>query len=248
MKRLFAVAIALLSVSCAPAQVLHPDDGVVRYSAFPPTTVEVQEPGQNGFSITPSGVQGMIEIKDVDAESLAPAQAKFDERVAAGDTDIWFRINSFGGSIFDGMDFIQHIGDAKVASGKVHVTCVVDTKAMSMGFVFLETFCDSRYMTKRSLLLAHNGSTEVKGTVEQILSEVEFLKALNESLATTISDRLGMPVDEYKARVAGKDWTMSWEEAMRVNAVDSTINPDRLPPLFKLEAKKLTLGDLLKGL
>lgn len=238
MKRFLAVAAALSFVACASGRTAVADRDVVSYSVYPPTTVVVEKVAK----ATEPG--GMIEIGDVSKSDLAPVQAKFDERVTAGDKEVWFRIDSFGGSIFAGNDFIQHIEDAKRAKG-LKVVCVVDTKAYSMGFVFLQTFCDQRLMTKMATLLAHSGSTQVSGTVEQILSEVGFMLALNESMAATIAERLGMPVEDYKARIAGKDWTMAHAEAMAVNAIDGTISTSKLPPVYVLEKSKPDLRSLL---
>jgi ATP-dependent protease ClpP protease subunit len=190
---------------------------------------------------------GMIEIGDVTEDDLAPARAKFDERVAAGDKVVTFRLNSFGGSVFDGMDFIQYVENAKKVNG-VHVQCVVDSKAMSMGFAFLQSFCDERLMTKRSLLLAHNSSTRAQGTAEEIENQVKFSRALDAALAEVCAKRLKMPVAEYKAKIAHSDWTMAWEEALQVGAVDGTVDEATLPPLFPLAAKEENPFKKLLGL
>lgn len=176
---------------------------------------------------------GMIEIKDVDEASLIPVTKKFDELVAQGDKTIMFRINSFGGSIFGGLDFIQHIEEAK-KQNRIFVYCVVDTKAMSMGFAFLQSFCDERLMTKRSVLLAHNGSTMARGNSDQIEEARQMILALSEALAEQCAARLKISVKEYKAKIEKNAWTMAWEEALKVGAIDGTIDPMLLPPLHEL--------------
>jgi ATP-dependent protease ClpP protease subunit len=178
---------------------------------------------------------GMIDVLDVASSDLAPAQKKFDELVAGGDKVVMFRINSFGGSVFEGMQFIQHVEDAKRANG-VHVMCVVDFKAMSMGFAFMQSFCDDRLMTKRSVLLAHNSSSGVKGNAIEQEEQLQISRALDAALAEVCAARLKMSVADYKAKIAFHAWTMAWEEAMAAGAVDNTIDQSMLPAPYKLDA------------
>ncbi len=175
-----------------------------------------------------------LNIEDVTKDDLAPVQKKFDELVAAGATEITFRINSFGGDVFAGMSFVQHVEQAK----KVHalrIRCIVDHTAYSMGFVFLQSFCDDRLMTKRSTLLAHNASGGVRGNANDMEQSAEFLRALDFSLAETCAARLNMTVDEYRAKVAIKDWTFAWPEALKVGAIDGIIDVKDVPPVYELE-------------
>jgi len=176
---------------------------------------------------------GMIRIGDVEPETLAGVQELFDMRVRAGDRNILFRIDSFGGSIFDGLDFMQHVEDAKKRNN-ITVTCVVDTHAMSMGFVFLQDFCDTRLMTKRSVLLAHNGSARAAGTSEEMKRTAKFLEEISNALSEVCAARLNISVAEYKAKIQHADWVFGWEEALAVGAVDGVVNVSDLPPDFSL--------------
>jgi ATP-dependent protease ClpP protease subunit len=231
-------AAVLFLVGCTPAVASRS----VRHSADSSTT----EPSGFIASLEPSteAPGWLINIGTVGDADLAPVLKKFDERVAAGDKEIFFRINSFGGSVFDGMDFIMHVEDAKRTSG-VHVKCVSDVKSMSMGFAFLQSFCDERLMTKRSILLAHNSSSEARGTVEQIENQLRLSHAINESLATVCAARLKIPLADYKAKIAHGDWPMNWEEAIQVGAVDGTVDPAGLPPVYKLVATEDPISRLL---
>lgn len=189
------------------------------------------------FSITdPFIAKGLIEVSDIGGDELTPVLKKFDERVTAGDLEIMFRLDSYGGSIFAGLDFIQHVEDATRNKG-ILVTCVVDTKAYSMAFVILQSgACTSRLMTERSTLLAHNGRTTVKGTAVDIESEAKFLRALDESMASLVVKRMGtLSLSDYRYKVEGKDWTMASTEALEVNAVDDVVDPELLPDAFALD-------------
>jgi ATP-dependent protease ClpP protease subunit len=187
---------------------------------------------------------GMIEIRDINSADLYGPKTKMDELVKAGEKTLMFQINSYGGSIFQGWDFIQAVEQHK-KKAKVKVVCAVDVKAYSMGFAFLQSFCDERLMTKRSTLLAHNGSTQVSGTSEDLENELQFMRALDIALAATCAKRLHMTPEEYAAKTKGKDWTMSWEEALKAGAVDGTVDEDDLPPLYDLP-KQSTFNFLLK--
>jgi ATP-dependent protease ClpP protease subunit len=173
----------------------------------------------------------VIEFGDVDDLNMGRAMRQFDRKVAQGERHIWFRVNSFGGSIFTGLDVIQHIELYKKLYA-VDVTCVVDTKAMSMGAVFLESACDKRLMTKRSVLLFHNGSTGAEGTVEQIKEEAQILEALNYAMAEMSAARMNITVEQYREKIAKGAWTMGWKEALDVGAIDGTIEPADIPAVM----------------
>jgi ATP-dependent protease ClpP protease subunit len=182
-----------------------------------------------------------IDITDFDSTHIGPEQSKFDERVAAGDKEIIFRINSFGGSIFDGNDFIQHIEDAKKEHG-IHTVCMVDTKAMSMGFVFLQSgACDQREMTDRSVLLAHNGSTAVQGNIVSVENDLAMIKAVSKSMGIMCAKRLGLPYEEYEKHVAdGHEWTVASDDALTNHMVDKVISERDVPAPYKLDPLKRT--------
>ncbi len=177
---------------------------------------------------------GMIEIGDFSVEDLAPVQAKFDELVSGGAKVVVFRINSYGGSVRAGLDFIQAVDEARKRG--VRTECVVDYKAMSMGFVFLQAACDVRIMTTRSILLAHSASSDFdRGTAVEIANELAYLQALDRAMSELSAARLFISVEEYRAKTTGRDWTMTWEEALDVGAIDRVVDPMSLPPLYSLQ-------------
>lgn len=185
----------------------------------------------------------MLDVTDISDEGLAPVLEKATELVDKGADRVLLRINTYGGSIFAGMDFILAMEAFKKQG--VTIQCVVDSKAMSMGFVILQGLCDERLITKRSTLLSHNGSTSTRGTVEQVIEDAQFLAALNESMASVCAERLGMDLAAYKAKIADGAWTMAWQEAMDVNAVDDVVDPKELPPLYDLPEAEIDILKLL---
>lgn len=231
-----AIGVSILGCNCAsPGSQARAQARAGRLNMAPIDVVGDPGPGH------------VIEVEDIDADGLKPARRMFDQRVRAGDRDLWFRLDSYGGNVLDGNDFIQHVGDAKKAHG-LQVHCVVDTKAYSMAFVFLQSFCDERLMTKRSTLLAHSGKTASKGTVEELESDAQFLAALNTAMATVCAERMGMPLAEYRAKTSGsRDWTMAYDDALAAHAVDGVIRPEDVPAPYELEAPAVDPLRLLLG-
>lgn len=172
--------------------------------------------------IVPEPTGKYVNVGDFDA-TLDAVKEDFERRVAEGQTHIDIRINSFGGSIIRGLDFIQALEDVK-REHKVTVTCLVDSRAYSMGFVFLQSdVCDWRAMTKRSTLLAHNGSTKSQGNGNQLDEDTEFLKALDVAMAEIAGRRLKIGVAGYRKKIEKRAWTMAWSEALQVGAVDEVL-------------------------
>lgn len=188
---------------------------------------------------------GLIDITDIDDAELKPVQAKFDELVAAGERTVMFRINSFGGAVWAGWDFVQHIEDAKKAHD-VHVVCALDVKAMSMGAVFLESFCDERLMSRRGLLMFHGAAAGVKGKADDVRSTLSEMDAMNNAIANTCAERMGMDLAAYHAKTDHQDWFLAADEALALGAVDGFVRPSDLPPPYVLE--KPSTDDLLKRL
>lgn len=175
---------------------------------------------------------GAIEIGDVGYEELSPVVQTFADRVNAGDKVILFRINSFGGSIFAGMDFIDLVTQVKRVQG-IKVQCLVGTKAMSMGLVILESeMCDERYALPHSVFLAHNGSSGGEGTAEQLRESAAILTALNAAMAQIIGSRLFMGPAAYSIMVAKHAWVFAGPEALAVGAIDALVRPESVPPLY----------------
>jgi len=176
----------------------------------------------------PPSSSGAIRVGDISHETVADIAQAAAKQIQAGEKELLFVIDSFGGSIFDGLDLIKFLELQKKRRGLTY-TCVVDTSAMSMGFVFLQAVCDKRLMTKRSILLAHNGSGAVRGTAEELEKAASFLRALSDAMAELCARRLKITPAEFKAKIAHGDWVFGWEEALQVGAVDGVVDHADLP-------------------
>jgi len=140
-------------------------------------------------------------------------------------TEIWFRINSFGGEVDAGNKLIDLIEQLPVKT-----VCVADHRAYSMGFVILES-CDVRLMTKRTMLMAHEPSvSEVNGNEHELKRIAELLQKGNIAMAEFIAPKLHMSVKEYLAKINDKEWWMTADDAKKSHAVDDFVDPKDIPP------------------
>lgn len=174
----------------------------------------------------------MVEVGDIESEVLSRALERVKNHYKHGDREITLRINSNGGSVFEGFSFIQSMEELK--KGGMSVTCVVDVRAISMAFVILQSdVCDKRLATPRSLFLAHNGSLHTEGgTVEDMDEDIELLKVINDSLSLLCANRIGMPILEYRKKLKDhKSWTFGTEEALKHNVIDGVIEALATPKL-----------------
>ncbi len=177
--------------------------------------------------------QNTIDVGNVEEDYMLDAALRFIAIAAAGEKEITLRIDSFGGSIFLGNRWIKNLEDIKKRNG-IRVVCIVDGAAYSMGAVILESpLCDLRLATNRSTILFHNGSSGARGTAEDLKQAVNFLEALNLSMALSVSSRLLITIEEYKSRIAHADWVMAVPEAVQSNVIDGVANPDDIAPPFE---------------
>ncbi len=218
MKRLAVVLLALLS--CSSHRI-----AVAGSPPLEPSTVVAAQlkPGTFVYENT-------VDLGDIDEENLLRAGIRLTQLIQGGERFVTIRIDSFGGSIFQGMRWGRQMEDLKKAYG-VEVTCIVDGSAYSMGAVLLESpLCDRRLATLRSTILFHNGSSGARGTVEDMKQALDFLEALNEMMAWFVSNRLGVTVQDYRFRIDGHDWAMAAPEALTANVIDGFASPSDIAP------------------
>lgn len=130
-------------------------------------------------------------------------------------------IDSPGGSVYAGMRLIEAMQNAQY--GGTRVTCVVPRLAASMAAVILEG-CDERLMGRQATLLFHTASIGgAAGNAWELERLVRELHAINTRIAIFVAGRLGMPLAEYEAHVADRDFWMGYEQALEVHAVDAVL-------------------------
>lgn len=243
MTRPLVLAFCLLSAACAS----HiPGLRSSEYSATDPLSglfdLKSKEETQASGAIWPaSDGPIMIEIEEFDSPTVDALKELLPELEAAGHQELTIRIDSYGGSVHWGMEMIQLLENSGL-----YVQCVVDTKAMSMGFFLLES-CNERLMTKRSTLMAHEPWTKTQGHATDLEDTAKRLRVLTNSMVEIAVEKMKISKEEFLRRIDAKEWHMGWEEAMEVGAIDGTISVSELPRQYNMQIKQLSLLDLLTG-
>ncbi len=215
MKRLIVV-LALMSCSS-----LNP---YARASVVPTFSVKVKaKPKANklldlllGRDPTPAAIcpaDGLLKLEDgIDDDA---AEALVDQFAACKGRRVALMINSPGGSLFAA----QKIQKAIEAHDKP-VLCVVDGMAASAAFVTLQS-CTSRYMTSRSVMMAHHASLTCKGQHQELENCGEALRVVDEGMSRFCAKRMGMSYEEFDAHVsAGREWWFGLADGLKFHALD----------------------------
>jgi ATP-dependent protease ClpP protease subunit len=160
-----------------------------------------------------------VEIGDIDRGSLAYPALVLKVAAATG-RDVVMVIDSPGGSVYAGFDFVDSMRAAQ-AKG-VTITCLIPRGGMaaSMAAYVLES-CDRRYMHRQSMILFHSVSVSNPpgGTVDDVERFAREIRDVNTRLAIHIVGRLEVPMSYYLERTRG-DWWVGYEEALEIGAVD----------------------------
>lgn len=138
-----------------------------------------------------------IEIYEVvRAPSILDYANRVFELAAESSDPIYVVINSPGGSVFAGLQFISALD--QVRSQGVEVRCVVPGMAASMAFQIL-IHCDKRYALRYSLLLWH--PVRVAGfmviTPDTALALYTDMAAIEALMVPELITALGMPESEF---------------------------------------------------
>ncbi len=155
---------------------------------------------------------------DIDDESTAPLLVELLSAKDGALIDVL--IDSPGGEVSAGTVLLEQI---RVAHRRVvKLRCVVDGRAASMAAIIFEQ-CDERLMHPGSYLLFHGAATQVRGNAPDLQRTVQALVELNHRLSIQASARLTISLAEYEAKIADADWVLSYEEALKVGAVDLVV-------------------------
>lgn len=234
--RLLSLLLLILFGACSlPIQmeVVHSvPDAVI---SAPDVKAKAEKPPFTSVDVDSS--DPLIEIEDFDP-TLTGAMKKLTELDNEEHSQIYVKINSYGGSIHWGMELVQHL-----ESLKTPITCVVDWKAYSMGAFLLESDgCDKRLMTKRSTILFHEPLVpETGGNQHELRNTADHLSALTKALIATSAERLEMSEEDFEKKITNRSWVMSYKEALKVHAVDGIVSVKDLPKATEFERPSLLM-------
>lgn len=126
------------------------------------------------------------------------------------------RINSVGGSVFDGFSIFSAIVNCKIP-----VNTYIDYLAASMGGI-IAMAGKKCYMAENGLLMLHNPYNP--GQESPDAKEVEVLTKIKESLVSVYSGRTGNS-DSFISDLMDKETWLSSAEAKKYGMIDGVFNP-----------------------
>ena len=190
-----------------------------------PTVIEQTGRGERAYDIYSRLLKDRIiflgdEITDVTA-NLVVAQMLFLE-AEDPDKDIFFYINSPGGSVTAGLaiyDTMQHV------KGDVSTMCI--GIAASMGaFLLAAGKKGKRKALPNSEIMIHQPSGGARGQATDIAIHAEHIIKTRQKLNRILSERTGQPLDQIEADTE-RDNYLSAEDALKYGIVDEIIPPRR---------------------
>lgn len=200
------------------------------------------------------GLTEILFYRIVDNEGLFGIGAGFIEEkikeIKQSGGDILFRINSPGGSVFDGWALVQHLKEAKQQGKKINM--IVDGMAASMGGAFL-AYADTAQISQLGRIMIHKAySSYLDPKREDHQDKIQFLQSINKDLhsefkrivesrgkdASFLSDifKSDKPEDVTNG---GKQYWFNANEAVNFGLVDKKAedNPLRLVAEIDLQEK-----------
>jgi ATP-dependent Clp protease protease subunit len=157
-----------------------------------------------------------------------PAKAFLDELKALGPVaELTVRINSPGGSVFDGVAIYNALKRHDAA-----ITVWIDGIAASIASV-IAMAGDEVVMPENAMLMLHDPSGLVMGTAADMRAMAEALDKMKAGMVAAYRDRSGTDDTEIEALMAAETW-LSAEEAVELGLADRVEAPVRMAAHFDL--------------
>ena len=144
------------------------------------------------------------------------------------DDDIYMYITSPGGSVLQGMAFIEQLNALKLSGKKIN--CIADFAA-SMAFVIFQS-CSTRYVLDSSVLMQHQMALELGGNLINVENYLKFINDNDLKLTREQALRLNMTSIDFHNKVMN-DWWITGDSALEHNLADEKINVKCSKDLFR---------------
>lgn len=186
------------------------------------TVVEVLLYGEIGES--------WYDDSSVSAKQFADAMKEIPSSVK----EIHLRVNSPGGSVFDGMTIFEHIKSQRVKHGR-KVTAYVDGYAASIASIIIQA-ADEIIIGDGGFVMIHKPLVGVWGNTIELERMISLLDKIEEQMITIYSKKMSLSRAEIANKLAEETW-MTSDEAIEFGLADK-----------KFEAKETlqlvaTMGD-----
>src|ERR671918_1131589 len=157
-----------------------------------------------------------------------PAKAFLDELRALGPVaELTVRINSPGGSVFDGVAIYNALKRHDAA-----LTVWIDGIAASIASM-IAMAGDEVVMPENAMLMLHDPSGLVMGTATDMRAMAEALDRMKAGMVAAYRDKSGRDDAEIEALMAAETW-LSAEEAVDLGLADQVEQPVRMAAHFDL--------------
>ena len=156
----------------------------------------------------------------VNGKSVAEASRdllKLSFKTKPGDK-IYLVLDSPGGSIFDGLDFVQLL-----ATIPRNVECIAIT-AHSMAHHFLQACPGKRYGVSNMMSMAHRASGTFRGSFNKgdVEKQLEFVTEVVQSMEEVNAKRMGLSLERYQELAKDEYWCHG-KSCVKNNFVDEII-------------------------
>jgi ATP-dependent protease ClpP protease subunit len=149
---------------------------------------------------------------------------------------IYLIINSPGGSIYAGLDFIRFAKDIP----NLHTVSIF---AASMASAIVEALPGKRYAVEGSIMMFHRAKGAFSGQFAdgEVEQRLKLWRQIVESMEITNATRIGISLKEYKDRVKDEYWVYG-SDNVKLNIIDQEVkivcdlkmNGERCPLVISL--------------
>lgn len=176
-------------------------------------------------------LDGVVNAKSMRKLSMDLAEADAKRSIPAI-SPIYIVINSPGGSIFDGLDFLEF---AKQYDN-VHTICLF---CASMAHHISQAMPGIRYGVSNTVMMAHRAKGGFRGQFGEgeLESQLKLVKSVVKNMEQVNSNRLKISLKEYKEKIKDEWWTYGYEN-INQNVLDKIVNVKCSKALID---KKLTI-------
>lgn len=131
---------------------------------------------------------------------------------------IYLVLNTPGGSIYDGENFIEFVKTKK----NVHTITIF---AASMGAMIVESLPGERLILDSGILMFHRASGQFSGQFEdgEVEQQLTFWKSFVRNIEQRIANRMGISLEDYKAKIKDELW-LRGSDAVKEKAADRIVS------------------------
>jgi len=138
-------------------------------------------------------------------------------RKAKSEKDLYLLIDSPGGSVLDGSLVVSAM---EASPAKVHTVCM--GLCASMAFI-IHQYGATRLAVDRSMLMAHPAAGGVRGSLEEMQSQLGTIIRYVDKADAYIAKRSGISFLEFKTQIVSQKW-IDAEDAKEYHFVDELVD------------------------